>query len=223
MNKTTSIFDIIGPVIIGPSSSHTAGAVRLGLMAKKIYKQKPKKINIVLYNSFAKTGKGHGTDKGLLAGILGLETDNSDIKNAYKLAKENGLDFHFEYKDDFSRHPNSVDIIFKEPFPLIIQGESTGGGEICISSINGYKTDIKGDYYTLVLIYKDKPGMVYKVSKCIQKENVNIASLYCDRTTKGEEASMCICLDSALSSPVIKELEELEEMYLFRNVEALKK
>ena len=170
MEKTASIFDIIGPIIVGPSSSHTAGAVRLGLLAGKIYNEIPKKVKFVLYNSYAKTGKGHGTDKGLIAGILGMEPDDLSIKNAFEIAKSKNLEFEFEHKDDFSRHPNAVDIIFYEPFPLVVKGDSTGGGEIRITSINGYHTDIRGDYYTLVMIYKDKPGMVYKVSDLIQKE-----------------------------------------------------
>lgn len=222
MNKTPSLFDIIGPVIIGPSSSHTAGAVRLGLLAKRIYKDKPEKVKFILYNSFAKTGKGHGTDKALLAGVLGMNLDDPDIKNAFEIAKKNNLEYEFEYTDDFSRHPNSVDIIFEKPFPLIIKGESIGGGEVSIIAINEYKTDIKGEYYTLVLIYKDKPGMVYNVSNLIQKEKVNIASLYCDRATKGEEASMCICLDSPLSEEALDSLSELKDMFLFRSIEALK-
>lgn len=223
MNKTSSIFDIIGPVIIGPSSSHTAGAVRLGLMARKIYKDTPQKVKFVLYNSYAKTGKGHGTDKGLLAGVLGMELDDSNIKNAFEIAKNNNLEYKFEYADDFSRHPNSVDIIFEKPFFLTAKGDSLGGGEVCISSINGYNTEIKGEYFTIVLIYKDKPGMVYNVSNLIQKEKVNIASLYCDRTLKGEEASMCICLDSPLSNSTIEELEKIDGLFLFRSIEALKK
>lgn len=222
MNKTKSLFDIIGPVIVGPSSSHTAGAVRLGLIAKKIYKDTPEKVKFVLYNSFAKTGKGHGTDKAILAGILGMNLDDTNIKNAFEIAKEKNLAYEFEYADDFSRHPNSVDIIFEKPFPLIIKGESIGGGEVIVTEINDYKTDIKGEYYTLVLIYKDKPGMVYNVSNLIQKEKVNIASLYCDRAIKGEEASMCICLDSPLSKSALESLSNLEDMFLFRSVEALK-
>lgn len=222
MSKISSLFDIIGPVIIGPSSSHTAGAVKLGLLAKKIYKDTPQKVKFVLYNSYAKTGKGHGTDKGLVAGVLGMKLDDPTIKNAFEIARKNNLEYEFEYVDDFSRHPNSVDIIFEKPFPLIVKGDSIGGGEVIITAINDYNTDIKGEYYTLVLIYKDKPGMVYNVSNLIQKEKVNIASLYCDRSIKGEEASMCIALDSPLSEETLNSLANLEDMFLFRSIEALK-
>ncbi len=223
MKKSASIFDIIGPVIIGPSSSHTAGAVKIGLLARKIYENKPKKVKFVLYNSFAKTGKGHGTDKGLIAGLLGMNVDDPDIKNAFEIAEKSGLDFEFQYEDDFSRHPNSVDIVFYDPIPMTIKGESLGGGEAKISHINEYTVDIRGDFHTLVLIYKDKPGMVYKVSNLIQQKKVNIASLNCDRTVKGEEASVCVCLDSSLPEVSIVELKKLDELFLFRYIEALKK
>lgn len=223
MDKSASIFDIIGPVIIGPSSSHTAGAVKIGLLARKIYREIPKKVKFVLYNSFAKTGKGHGTDKGLVAGILGMNVDDENIKNAFDIAKEKGLEYGFEYEDDFSKHPNSVEIIFYEPISMTIKAESLGGGEARISYINQYNVDIRGDYYTIILIYKDKPGMVFKVSNLIQQEHVNIASLSCDRSAKGEEASMCICLDSPLSKKTLDELEKLDGLFLFRNIEALPK
>ena len=223
MEKSASIFDIIGPIIIGPSSSHTAGAVKIGLLARKIYKEAPKKVQFVLYNSFAKTGKGHGTDKGLVAGLMGMSVDDTNIKNAFEIAKDLGFEYEFTYEDDFSRHPNSVDIRFIEPNPMIIKGESLGGGEARISFINQYKVDIRGDYHTLMLIYKDVPGMVYKVSNFIQQEKVNIASLNCDRAVKGEEASMCICLDSELTPKALEELGSLPELFLFRYIEAIPK
>ena len=223
MDKSPSLFDIIGPVIIGPSSSHTAGAVKLGLLARKIYGEIPKKLKFTLYNSFAKTGKGHGTDKGLLAGILGMNVSDHNIKDAFEIAKKENLDYSFEYKDDFSRHPNSVDIEIYDPKPITIKGESLGGGDVRISHVNNYNVDIKGDYHTLILIYKDKPGMVYKVSNFIQEEKVNIASLTCDRTIKGEEASMCICLDSKLKESTLSKLKEIDEVFLLRYIEALKK
>lgn len=223
MNRTTSVFDIIGPVIIGPSSSHTAGAVKLGLLAGKIYNDKPQSVKFILYNSFSKTGKGHGTDKGLLAGVLGMNVDNENIKNSFEIAESENLKYEFEYADDFSRHPNSVDIIYKLPYNIVVKGDSTGGGDVCISYVNDYKINIRGDYHTLILIYKDKPGMVYKVSNLIQKEKVNIASLNCDRKVKGEDASMCICLDSPLSQKTLSELANLEGLFFFRNIEALKR
>ncbi len=217
----SSLFNIIGPVIIGPSSSHTAGAVKLGLLARKIFSEKPEEVKFVLYNSYAKTGKGHGTDKGLLAGVLGFDVDNENIKNAFELAEKEGIKFSFENKNDFSRHPNSVDIIFEKPFKLVVKGDSIGGGNIVVTDINDYKVELRGDYYTLMIIYKDKPGMVYNATNIIRQENVNIASLICNRTQKGEEASMCISLDSPLSEDALEKLNKIEEVFLLRHIEAL--
>ena len=217
----SSLFNIIGPVIIGPSSSHTAGAVKLGLLSRKIFSEKPEVVKFVLYNSYAKTGKGHGTDKGLLAGVLGFDVDNENIKNAFELAKKEGIKFSFENKNDFSRHPNSVDIVFEKPFKLVVKGDSVGGGNIVVTDINDYKVDLRGDYYTLMIIYKDKPGMVYNATNIIRQENVNIASLICNRTQKGEEASMCISLDSPLSEDALEKLNKIEEVFLLRHIEAL--
>lgn len=221
MQKTKTLFDVIGPVMIGPSSSHTAGAVRLGLLAGKIYGKTPENVKFVLYNSFAKTGKGHGTDKGLLGGVLGFNVDDERIKNACEIAHERGIAYEFEFQEDSSRHPNSVEIIFENPDRMTLCGSSLGAGEVVISKINGYSFDIKGDFHTLVLIYRDKPGMVYRVSALIQGQDVNIATLHCDRSAKGEEASMGICLDSPLPDYVIRELQKIDEMYLIRNIEAL--
>lgn len=222
MEKTKTLFDVIGPIIIGPSSSHTAGAVRIGYLAGKIYGSLPEKVHFKLYNSFAKTGKGHGTDKGLLGGVLGLDVDNENIKDAFELAQKMDVEYEFEYAEDPSRHPNSVDILMYGPLGMQISGNSVGAGEVCITEINGYKFNINGDYNTLVLIYKDKPGMVYRVTALIQGQDVNIATMHCDRNAKGCEASMGICLDQPLPEYIIKKLHEIEEMYLIRNIEAFK-
>lgn len=220
MQKTKTLFDVIGPVIIGPSSSHTAGAVRIGLIAGKIYGKKPKTVRFILYNSFAKTGKGHGTDKGLLGGVMGFNVDDERIKNAFKYALKTGIEFFFENREDYNRHPNSVDIIFDDG-EMKISGNSVGAGEVLVNKINNYSFNISGDYPTLILIYKDKPGMVYRVSALIQGQDVNIASMHCDRNAKGEEASMGISLDSPLPEYIINELNKIDEIYLIRNIEAL--
>ncbi len=222
MKKTKTLFDVIGPIIIGPSSSHTAGAARIGYLAGKIYGKQPKKVTFKLYNSFAKTGKGHGTDKGLLGGVLGLNVDNPDIRNVFDLAKELKVEYKFEYLENFSRHPNSADIIFEGENRMEISGASLGGGDVVIDSINGYKFNINGNYPTLLLIYKDKPGMIYNVTVLIQNQNINIASMSCERKARGEEASMAIYLDSPLKEETIDELSKIDEIYFIRCLEALK-
>lgn len=221
--KYISIFDIIGPSMIGPSSSHTAGAVRLGLLASKIYGKKPSKVKFTLYNSFAKTGKGHGTDKGLIGGILGFTVEDPDIRNAYSFAEKNNIIIEFLSKDDSSRHPNAVDIEFSGDEKLIVSGNSIGGGEIEITSIDDYKTSLRGDYATLILVHKDQPGMISKITGIIQQAGINIAALNCERKERGEEALMSIFLDSSLPPDLLNEIEKLSGIYAVKSFDALKR
>lgn len=216
--KQSSLFDIISPIMVGPSSSHTAGAVRLGLLAKNIYGLTPKKITFKLYNSYAQTGKGHGTDKGLLAGVLGLSVDDIRIKNIFDLPEAKEIEYHFELLEDFNRHPNAVDFIFEGAQKMLISGVSIGAGNVEITKINSFSVSLTGEYNTLIVVYKDQLGVLSKVSGLIQAEGVNVASLICDRTAKGEDASMCVCLDSALNYSVIEKIKRMDNVYLVRHV-----
>lgn len=219
--KKSTLFDIISPVMIGPSSSHTAGAVRLGLLAKNIYKNTPKKVVFKLYNSYAHTGKGHGTEKGLLAGVLGLSVDDRRIKNIFEsdIAKE--IDYSFEYYDNFKYHPNAVEMIFDGENKMFIAGESVGAGEVAIRKINDFNVKLTGKYNTLILVYKDMPGMISQVTSILQSKNINIASLICDRNAKGKEASMIISIDGNIDSSVVETVEEIPEVYFVSYVEKL--
>lgn len=216
--KQSSLFDIISPIMVGPSSSHTAGAVRLGLLARNIYDKTPRKVTFKLYNSYAKTGRGHGTDKGLLAGVLGIPVDDVRIKDIFDLPEAKEFEYHFEFLEDFNRHPNAVDFIFEGQQNMNISGDSVGAGEVRITSINKFSVELSGVYNTLILIYKDKPGMLSKVSGIIQNEGINIASLICDRSAKGEDASMSICLDCALNYSIVERIKRIEDVYLVRHV-----
>ena len=219
--KKSTLFDIISPVMIGPSSSHTAGAVRLGLLAKNIYKNTPKKVVFKLYNSYAHTGKGHGTEKGLLAGVLGLSVDDRRIKNIFEsdIAKE--IDYSFEYYDNFKYHPNAVEMIFDGENKMFIAGESVGAGEVAIRKIDDFNVKLTGKYNTLILVYKDMPGMISQVTSILQSKNINIASLICDRNAKGKEASMIISIDGNIDSSVLETVEEIPEVYFVSYVEKL--
>ncbi len=219
--KKSTLFDIISPVMIGPSSSHTAGAVRLGLLAKNIYKNTPKKVVFKLYNSYAHTGKGHGTEKGLLAGVLGLSVDDRRIKNIFEsdIAKE--IDYSFEYYDNFKYHPNAVEMIFDGENKMFIAGESVGAGEVAIRKIDDFNVKLTGKYNTLILVYKDMPGMISQVTSILQSKNINIASLICDRNAKGKEASMIISIDGNIDSSVVETVEEIPEVYFVSYVEKL--
>ena len=213
-----SLFSVISTIMVGPSSSHTAGAVRLGLMARNIYKNEFKKVKFVLYNSFAKTGFGHGTDKGLLAGVLGYSVDEICIKNIFDIVEN--IEYSYEYREDISRHPNSVDITFDDK--MTVSGDSVGAGEIRINNINGFSANIDGSYDTLLLMYKDVPGMISQVSDIIQKQKVNIASLHCDRSSKGGTASMYLALDIPVGDDVVEKVKQIKDVFFVTNIRKLK-
>ncbi len=219
--KQRSLFDVISPIMTGPSSSHTAGAVRLGLLVRNIYKASPKKVTFVLYNSFAQTGKGHGTDKGLLAGFLGYNVESDKIKNIFNTTEAKAMEYDYKFEQNIDRHPNAVDFILEGNINMTVSGNSVGAGNVEITKIDDFSTKISGEYNTLLLFYKDKPGMISKVSTLIQAENINIASLDCDRNARGQTASMCICLDSAISEDIIKKIEAIDDVYFVRNIEKL--
>lgn len=219
--KQNSLFDIISPIMIGPSSSHTAGAIRLGLLARNIYGQTSKKITFKLYNSYAQTGKGHGTDKGLLAGVLGMDVDDTSIKNIFNLPEAKNIDYKFEFCEDFNRHPNAVDFIFEGNQKMVVSGNSVGAGNVEITKINSYSVKITGEFNSLIVIYKDKLGMLSKVCGIIQTEGINIASMSCERTAKGAEASMCISLDAPLNYSLLEKIKRIDDVYLIRHVTKL--
>ena len=214
-----SIFSVISPIMVGPSSSHTAGALRLGLLAKNIYKNPFKSVKFVLYNSFATTGFGHGTNQALLAGVLGYAIDDSNIKNIYNLV--NDIEYIYEYKQDISRHPNSVDIIF-DLGKMTVSGDSIGAGEIIINSINGFHVKIDGSYDAILLMYKDRPGMISTVSDIIQKQKINIASLHCDRNSKGGIASMYLALDIPVGEEISEKIKQIKDVFFVTNIRKLK-
>ncbi len=148
-----SVFDIIGPRMTGPSSSHTAGAVRMAHIARHIAGMDVSSVQFTLYGSFAETGRGHGTDKALIAGILGMQTDDTRIKNAYLIAKEMGVDVAFQYSDEPVEYPNTakMQIVGQDGNTTEVVGVSIGGGNILITEINGMAVELSGDYPTLIV------------------------------------------------------------------------
>ncbi len=214
--KQTSIFDVISPIMIGPSSSHTAGAVRLGLLARNIYNRPFQKIVFRLYNSYALTGKGHGTEKGLLAGVMGFGVDDRRIKDVFEHVEN--IDYAFEYEENFKKHPNSVDFIFDD---MKIYGESIGAGEVLIRKIDDFEVELTGKYNTLVLVYDDVAGMISKVTTIIQQKNINIATLHCDRYSKGGKASMVISIDGELDARTVSDVKALDKVYFVTYVKKL--
>ncbi|MCI1273035.1 MAG: L-serine ammonia-lyase, iron-sulfur-dependent subunit beta [Clostridiaceae bacterium] len=220
--RQSSIIDIISPIMVGPSSSHTAGAVRLGLLARHVFNSHIRKIKFRLYNSYATTGKGHGTDKGLLSGILGLGVDDTRIKNIFGSDIAQHIEYSFEYMEDFNRHPNAVDFIIEgKDLKMTISGESIGAGEVVIRKINDFNVKITGHYNTLLILYKDSVGIISTVTTLIQKEHVNIASMSCDRSGKGQIASMCISLDGELNEKIVDVCQYIKHVHLVRYIKKL--
>ena len=179
-------FDIIGPIMIGPSSSHTAGAVRIGKYARSILGATPVKAHIRFSGSFAKTYKGHGTDKAVIAGILGMDTDDARIRVSMDVAKEEGLTFEFEEADIDGAHPNTAEITLEdaEGRTAQVQGASVGGGNIVINKINGTAVSINGKSDTLVIPHQDIPGMIAVVTKILAEKDVNVHGFSLCRDTR---------------------------------------
>ena len=199
-----NVFDIIGPVMIGPSSSHTAGAVRLGRVAWKILGDKVVKADITLSGSFAQTYRGHGTDKALIAGVMGMDSDDERIRHSLQLAKEGGMEFAFHETEIPGAHPNTarVTVTGAQGGTAVIQGASIGGGNILITEINGMAVSFTGQYNTLLVLHYDKPGTIAAVTNFIGNFRLS-------RPKKGGEAVMTIEVDGDVSDALISSLRIL--------------
>lgn len=203
------VFDIVGPVMIGPSSSHTAGAVRLGLMARKVLGEPAVRADINLHGSFAQTYRGHGTDKALIAGILGFAPDDERIREALAIAEEQGLAFSFQKVNLEQAHPNTAVIHLTgasgRTVRVRVRGASVGGGNIRITNIDGYEVELTGIYPALITIHHDKPGIITKVTQILARYEYNIAFMRVSRQSCGEMAMMILELDEPLSGDVVAE------------------
>jgi L-serine dehydratase len=215
---TINVFDIVGPIMIGPSSSHTAGAVRLGKLARLIFGNEPKKADIFLHGSFAKTYKGHGTDVALVAGLLGFDPDDDRISQALELAKNVGLEIKFIPADLGSVHPNTVKFVLSGAKKTrTILGSSIGGGNIVVTQIDDFVVDLRGNYNTIIATYTDRTGMVASLSALLAEGKVNIAKMKVARVDKGAEALMVIETDNPIDDITITKIRQLEGIQsLFR-------
>ena len=207
-----NLFDIAGPVMVGPSSSHTAGAVKIGYVTRKLMAQPIAEAEILLYGSFLATGRGHGTDFALVAGLLGMSTDDSRIPNSLKLAEEAGMKVTFGKADLTDAHPNSVqlNLVGTEGRHLTVVGESIGGSRINIRSIDGLEANFSGDYPTLIVHNLDQPGHIAEVTSMLAHKSVNIATLQLYRESRGGNAVMVLECDQEVPKESIKWLEHLE-------------
>ncbi|ADL51986.1 L-serine ammonia-lyase, iron-sulfur-dependent subunit beta [Clostridium cellulovorans] len=223
--KEYSVFDIIGPIMIGPSSSHTAGAARLGKIAKAIAGGEIENVDFLLHGSFSKTYKGHGTDRALVAGILGLDPWDERLRDSISIAEEQGISIRFLETDLGDVHPNTVKflITLKDNTLVEVVGSSIGGGNIIINEVDDEKLEFSGNYPTLIIKHKDLPGMISKVSEIISKQNINIAFLKVLRTSKGQSATMIFETDSTLNDDVVNEINTLNHIENVRMINPAKK
>ena len=211
------IFDIIGPVMIGPSSSHTAGAARIGQVAGRILGEPLKSAHITLYGSFAKTGKGHGTDRALVAGLMGYAPDSGSIRDAVKLAEKKGIPISFSLSEEEIDHPNvaKIDAYGKNGAHVVVVGRSLGGGRVMITEIDGYPVEITGEDYTFMTRHHDVPGIVADVCRLLAEEHINISTMRLFRKGKGDEAVMIIHTDQLVPQTMVQKIVKTNSNILY--------
>ena len=202
------VFDIIGPIMIGPSSSHTAGAVRIGKYTYSILGERPVKVKVGFTGSFAKTYRGHGTDKAIIAGVLGMNTDDKRICNSLEIAEEEGLDYTFETLELDGVHPNTMELELEGESGrrVNVRGSSIGGGNILINRINVL---ITGKSAALIITHLDKPGMVAKVSNILGNTGININQFSLSREEKGGVAIMTIEIDGGMDPSIQQTIQDV--------------
>jgi L-serine dehydratase len=207
-----SVFDIIGPRMVGPSSSHTAGALRLGLLARALLGRTPERATIGLHGSFATTYQGHGTDRAVVAGLLGMAPDDSRIPDSLAVADQEGLEVSFEPVDlGATAHPNTLrfDITAGEDNVSLV-GASVGGGAIEVSQVNDRVVDLSGRFDTLLIEARDVPGTTATITQRLAATDINIAFLEVGREKRGREAMMIIQTDHAIPDSIVDEIEDYE-------------
>lgn len=206
-----NIFDILGPVMVGPSSSHTAGAVRIGLIGNQLLGGRPDKAMIYLHGSFAATGKGHGTDRAIVAGLMGMKPDDMRIPDSFELAKAEGMEFSLLEKDIRSAHPNTALLELEwGKHKLKIQACSIGGGRIRVNKLDDIDVNFTGESNTLIVRNVDEPGRIAEVSEVLTEIEINIATMQVFRDKRGGCAVMVVETDQVVPMDAIKRLEEKE-------------
>ncbi|MEW9501344.1 L-serine ammonia-lyase, iron-sulfur-dependent subunit beta [Jeotgalibacillus marinus] len=211
--KYKTVFDIIGPVMIGPSSSHTAGAAKIGKMARELFGREPKWITISFYGSFAKTYKGHGTDVAMIGGLMNFETDDERIINAFDHAKEKKMRIRIREGDAVTDHPNTARIIVgDDEGEMELVGISIGGGKIEIIELNGFELKLTGHHPAILVVHDDRFGAIAVVSNLLARHEINIGHMDVSRKDIGQMALMTIEVDQTVDEEVIAELKLLPEV-----------
>lgn len=206
-----NIFDILGPVMVGPSSSHTAGAVRIGLITRKLLGGTPVRAKIYLHGSFAATGVGHGTDKALIAGLLGMQTDDINIPNSFAIAKSQGMEYSFEPINIREAHPNTalLEVENSNGRALSIQASSVGGGRIVVNKLDNMEISFSGDKPTLIIQSIDQKGCLAGVTRTLSENEINIATMQLHREKRGGYAVMVIEMDQIITDESVDYLKQL--------------
>ncbi|MFD0998107.1 L-serine ammonia-lyase, iron-sulfur-dependent subunit beta [Ohtaekwangia kribbensis] len=211
MPEKSSVFDMIGPVMIGPSSSHTAGVVRIARAAYKLLGGRPDEAEITFYNSFARTYEGHGSDRAIIAGLLDFKTDDKRIKEALDIARAEGLQYKFKSVGNASTlHPNTIRLNLKRGNDILeVVGESRGGGLINISEVNGFKADFGANLHTIIVTAEDVKGSIAFIADVVAHDDCNIATMSVSRKGKNDVACLVIEMDSGIKPVTLSYLQSL--------------
>lgn len=205
--KFRSVFDVIGPVMLGPSSSHTAGAVKIGQIARKLFAREAESIIVHFYGSFAKTYRGHATDIAIIGGLLGMDVADPSLPNSLVIAAERNIQVEFIVEETVPEHPNTVRIeMISHDYHLEIAGVSIGGGAVQITEYAGFPIHLTGEQPTLLILNHDTYGAIARVTECLEEEAVNIGHMEVSRLNKGESALMFIETDELVSEEALAKI-----------------
>ncbi len=208
-----SIFDIIGPVMVGPSSSHTAGAVRIGLAARSIFGEQPEEVEITFFGSFGHTYKGHGTDLAMIAGLLGRSTANEDIRYAYEIAEQEGMKVDIRVSDRNAGHPNTAHIVMHAGNrTMSVTGRSIGGGMIDIVEVDGFDIHVSCDNPIVLVFHIDRPGLIATVTRYLAEHNINVSQMDVSRKERGARALMLVATDGNIPDEAMKKINSIKDV-----------
>ncbi|SFJ67147.1 L-serine ammonia-lyase, iron-sulfur-dependent subunit beta [Brevibacillus centrosporus] len=212
--KYKSVFDIIGPIMVGPSSSHTAGAARIGRVARKLFGKEPKRAKITFYGSFAKTYQGHGSDVATVAGILDFDTSDLRLKNSLLIAEKAGMEVDLTTSEVLTEHPNTARIKLSDDQESIeVVGVSIGGGKIEVLEINGFALQLGFDSPTMLVLHEDRFGMIAAVAKILTQHKINVGLMEVSRHDRGARALMAIETDAPVSAEVLEEIRQIPYVF----------
>ncbi len=216
-----SMFDIIGPPMAGPSSSHTAGANRIGQIVRAIHEGTPKNVRITLYGSFAETYRGHGTDRAILAGLMGMKPDDARMRDALNIAAAENIRYELDQGTVEGIHPNSVRIRIEDGHPLDATGISIGGGRIEIIELNGYNIRLSGDYPTLIIEHLDQVGVIKDIGLMMARYHINVSHMEVDRRERAGQAMAVVEMDQMVSTEWLEKMRSKAHISKVQQLEAV--